>query len=89
MTSQTIQSRAGRGKVHTKPQRAEGGTAICVYKKYLPNIQKRDGRIVPFEFGKIVSAIEKSMTASNEGSADEAAVVAHQVAGGVMRNAEN
>ena len=37
-----------------------------VYKKYLPNIQKRDGRIVPFDFEKIVHAIHKAMVASNE-----------------------
>lgn len=59
-----------------------------VYKKYLPNIQKRDGRIVPFEFDKIVSAIRKAMTASNEGSDDEAVVVAHKVAGEMMRIAK-
>lgn len=43
---------------------------------------------MPFEFEKIVSAIEKSMKASNEGSADEAAVVAHKVAGEMMRIAK-
>lgn len=59
-----------------------------VYKKHLPQIQKRDGRIVPFEFDKIASAIEKAMIASNEGSADEAAVVAHKVAGEMMRIAK-
>jgi ribonucleoside-diphosphate reductase alpha chain len=59
-----------------------------VYKKYLPNIQKRDGRILPFEFDKIVSAIEKAMKASNEGSMDEAVVVAHKVAGEMMRIAK-
>ncbi|MBV9159557.1 MAG: ribonucleoside-triphosphate reductase [Candidatus Kaiserbacteria bacterium] len=59
--------------------------ASRVYKKYLPNIQKRDGRIVPFEFDKIVSAITKAMKASNEGSEDEAIVVAHKVCGEMMR----
>ncbi|HCM43540.1 TPA: hypothetical protein DIS55_01135, partial [Candidatus Kaiserbacteria bacterium] len=63
-----------------------GGSATNrVYKKYLPNIQKRSGAIVPFEFSKIVAAIEKSMKASNEGSFDEAVVVAHKVAGEMMR----
>src|SRR3989344_154099 len=55
-----------------------------VYKKYLPQIQKRDGRIVPFDFDKIVSAIEKAMKASNEGSAEEAVVVGHKEAGEMM-----
>lgn len=59
-----------------------------VYKKYLPQIQKRDGRIVPFAFDNVVRAIEKAMIASNEGSADEAVVVAHKVAGEMMRIAK-
>ncbi|MFA7309980.1 MAG: ATP cone domain-containing protein, partial [Candidatus Paceibacterota bacterium] len=59
-----------------------------VYKKYLPNIQKRDGRIVPFEFDKIVGVIVKAMKAANEGSADEAVVVAHKVVGEMMRIAK-
>jgi len=59
-----------------------------VYKKYLPQIQKRDGRIVAFEFDNIVRAIEKAMKASNEGSADEAVVVGHKVAGEMMRIAK-
>lgn len=64
------------------------GAALRVYKKYLPQIQKRDGRIVPFEFLKVVTAIGKAMSASNEGSEDEAAVVAHKVAGEMMRIAK-
>jgi ribonucleotide reductase alpha subunit len=67
---------------------ASDSAAQRVYKKYLPNIQKRDGRIVPFEFDKIVSAIRKAMIASNEGSDDEAVVVAHKVAGEMMRIAK-
>src|SRR3989338_2400921 len=63
-------------------------SANRVYKKYLPNIQKRDARIVPFEFDKITRAIGKAMVASNEGSADEAVVVAHKVAGEMMRIAK-
>ncbi|MDP3645838.1 MAG: ATP cone domain-containing protein, partial [bacterium] len=62
--------------------------AVRVYKKYLPNIQKRDGRIVPFEFSKIVNVINKAMTASNEGSEDEATVIAHKVASEMMRIAK-
>lgn len=55
------------------------------YRKFLPQIQKRDGRVVDFDFEKIVRAIEKAMVASNEGSHDEAVMVAHKVAGEVMR----
>jgi len=38
--------------------------ASGLYKKYLPSIQKRDGRTVPFAFEKIVNAIHKAMMAS-------------------------
>ena len=62
--------------------------AMRVYKKYLSQIQKRDGRIVPFEFQKIVRVIEKAMAASNEGSPEEALVIAHKVAGEMMRIAK-
>jgi len=63
-------------------------SANRVYKKHLPQIQKRDGQILPFEFDKIVRAIEKAMIAANEGSLDEAVVVAHKVAGEMMRIAK-
>ena len=63
-------------------------SAQRVYQKYLPQIQKRDGRIVEFGFPKIVEAIHKSMLASAEGSADEAQVIAHKVAGEMMRIAK-
>lgn len=59
-----------------------------VYKKYLPKIQKRSGEIVPFELSNIISAIEKAMKASSEGSPEEAVVVAHKVAGEMMRIAK-
>src|SRR3989338_4608390 len=64
------------------------GAAMRVYKKYLPQIQKRDGRIVPFEFEKIVAVVEKAMKASNEGSPEEAVVVAHKVVSEMMRIAK-
>ncbi len=79
-------ARKGTASVTKVP--ASDSAAQRVYKKYLPNIQKRDGRILPFEFDKIVSAIRKAMIASNEGSDDEAVVVAHKVAGEMMRIAK-
>ncbi len=86
MTQHTAVKRAGKNvRDAGLSPRAEGAAAFRVYKKYLPNIQKRDGRIVPFEFAKVISAIEKAMKASNEGSPEEAAVVAHKVAGEMMR----
>src|SRR3989344_6325902 len=79
-------ARLVRAKVAAAP--SGDGAAIRVYKKYLSQIQKRDGRIVPFDFPKIVNVIHKAMAASNEGSHDEAEVVAHKVAGEMMRIAK-
>jgi ribonucleoside-diphosphate reductase alpha chain len=45
----------------------------------LTQIKKRDGRIVPFEIEKIVSAIQKAMRASGEGTIKEAREVAAEV----------
>lgn len=58
------------------------------YRKTVASLEKRDGRIVPFDFGKIVSAIEKSMAASGEGSSKEAEMIAHRVAGDLVRIAK-
>ncbi|MBP6860419.1 MAG: ribonucleoside-triphosphate reductase [Candidatus Pacebacteria bacterium] len=58
------------------------------YREVIPQIEKRDGRIVPFSFEKIVSAIHKAMNAEGEGSQEEAVLVAHQVAGELARFAK-
>jgi ribonucleoside-triphosphate reductase len=79
---------AKRQAKETAEKVSSESSAIRVYKKYLPQIQKRDGRIVPFDFPKIVVAINKAMLASGEGSPDEAEVVAHKVAGEMMRIAK-
>jgi ribonucleoside-diphosphate reductase alpha chain len=79
--------RAGTPAAKAAP-RIQTGSAQRVYQKYLPQIQKRDGRVVTFEFPKVVEAIHKAMLASSEGSADEAEVVAHKVAGEMMRIAK-
>lgn len=49
------------------------------------NIQKRDGSVVPFNIGKIVTAINKAMIASNEGSPEEAEIVANKVYADLVR----
>ncbi|NBV77560.1 ribonucleoside-triphosphate reductase [bacterium] len=67
---------------------ASKGATLGVYKKYLPQVQKRDGRIVAFEFDKVVNAIYKAMTATGEGSLDEATLVAHKVTGEMVRIAK-
>ncbi|MBI2410190.1 ribonucleoside-triphosphate reductase [Candidatus Kaiserbacteria bacterium] len=51
----------------------------------IPQIEKRDGRLVSFDFDKIATAIWKGMTAAGEGSQDDATLVAHQVAGELAR----
>jgi hypothetical protein len=84
MATRTSRRETARGAIKAP----EISATNRVYKKYLPQIQKRDGRILSFEFDKIVSAIEKAMKASNEGSAEEAIVVGHKVAGEMMRIAK-
>lgn len=58
------------------------------YRAIVPNIEKRDGRLVAFDFDKISSAIWKAMAAAEEGSRDDANLVAHQVAGELARFAK-
>src|SRR5438045_622178 len=86
MTTRTTRRRMATREAAVAPQ--ESSVSNRVYKKYLPQIQKRDGRIVPFEFDNVVRAIEKAMKASNEGSTEEAIVVAHKVASEMMRIAK-
>lgn len=92
MTKQTATARSARGGTTSAPVAAvpvvSESASLRVYKKYLPQIQKRDGRIVDFSFDKVVSAIHKAMIATNEGSQDEAVVVAHKVASEMMRIAK-
>ncbi len=88
MASQTVAQRVARAQAKAASVAVVDAAATRVYKKYLPQIQKRDGRIVAFEFEKIVHVIEKAMEATGEGSKDEATVVAHKVAGEMMRIAK-
>ena len=63
-------------------------TTVKTYGKYLPYTQKRSGQKVPFEFDKIVSAVQKALHETGEGAADEATVVAHRVAGELVHIAK-
>ncbi len=58
------------------------------YRVLVPHIEKRDGRLAPFSFEKIANAIAHAMKEAGEGSADDAALVAHQVAGELARFAK-
>lgn len=58
------------------------------YREMIPQIEKRDGRLVSFDFDKIAAAIWKAMIAAEEGSQDDSILVAHQVAGELGRFAK-
>jgi ribonucleoside-diphosphate reductase alpha chain len=58
------------------------------YREMIPQIEKRDGRTVPFDFDKIVTAIWKAMAATEEGDESDAELVAHQVVGELSRFAK-
>ena len=58
------------------------------YRELISQIEKRDGRIAPFSFEKIVAATHKAMMAANEGTLEDAELVAHQVAGELARFAK-
>ena len=58
------------------------------YRELIPQMEKRDGRLVAFSFEKIVNAIEKAMAAANEGGREDAILVAHQVSGELARFAK-
>ncbi len=58
------------------------------YRTMIAKIEKRDGRLVSFDFDKIAEAICKSMAAAGEGGQDDATLVAHQVAGELGRFAK-
>lgn len=84
MTNNTTAPSAGSVS-HAEDKKLIDNAALRLYKKYLPKIQKRDGRIVPFDFEKIVHAIEMAMKDANEGSYEEAVLVAHKVAAEIMQ----
>jgi ribonucleoside-diphosphate reductase alpha chain len=52
---------------------------------FIKKVQKRDGSIVNFDFERIVTAINKAMVASSEGSEAEARMVAHKVLADLVR----
>ncbi|HUY62574.1 MAG TPA: ATP cone domain-containing protein [Candidatus Paceibacterota bacterium] len=58
------------------------------YREVVPQIEKRDGHLAPFDFDKISAAIWKAMAAAEEGGQDDATLVAHQVAGELARFAK-
>ena len=51
----------------------------------IKQVQKRNGKIVPFDIETIVSAVNKAMIATGEGSQEEAEMVANQVYADLVR----
>ncbi|MEK7604244.1 MAG: ATP cone domain-containing protein [Patescibacteria group bacterium] len=58
------------------------------YRELIPQVEKRDGRLVPFNFDKIATAVWKAMSEAGEGGQEDAILVAHQVAGELARFAK-
>ena len=56
------------------------------YGKFIRFIKKRNGKVADFDFERIVIAIHKAMLASKEGSEEEAEMVAHSVAGELVKD---
>lgn len=52
---------------------------------FVGKVQKRDGSIVPFDFGRIVNAVYKAMSSVGEGSEEEAKLVANKVLADLVR----
>jgi CRISPR/Cas system endoribonuclease Cas6 (RAMP superfamily) len=52
---------------------------------FIKNVQKRDGSIVPFEIERVVTAINKAMIQTGEGSEEEARLVANKVFADLVR----
>ena len=58
------------------------------FTEFVPKIQKRDGNIVGFDAARIEKAIYKAMLASEEGSPEEAELVANKVIADLVRIAK-
>ena len=81
-----------RTKTHSPPSIQIAEPAVSKetmrYREMIPQVEKRDGRLVPFDFDKISTAIHKAMLETEEGDREDAALVAHQVAGELGRFAK-
>ncbi|HVX90704.1 MAG TPA: ATP cone domain-containing protein [Candidatus Paceibacterota bacterium] len=83
-----IAAKSAKKVVKEAPIIVEESKETKRYREIIPQLEKRDGRITTFSFEKIVSAIHKAMSAANEGSHEDAILVAHQVAGELARFAK-
>ncbi len=85
-----ISSRAKNSFVTTisKEVTPPNSKATLRYHAVIPKIEKRDGRLAPFDFDKITYAVWKAMSAAEEGSQDDAILISHQVVGEIARFAK-
>ena len=67
------------------PKKKKAASKGAVKAPSIPTIIKRDGRIVPFDMQKIITAVWKGMSSVSEGSMEEAETVAHSVYGELVR----
>lgn len=67
------------------PQKSKKSAKKSIMENFIKKVQKRDDSIVPFDFERIVTAINKAMKASQEGSEVEAKKVAYKVLSELMR----
>lgn len=67
------------------PQKTKKVSKKYAMEDFVKKVQKRDGSIVKFDFERIVTAINKAMIASSEGSEAEARMVAHKVLADLVR----
>jgi ribonucleoside-diphosphate reductase alpha chain len=66
-------------KAVTKP------VSVAPKMELIKKVEKRNGQIVPFDIDRIVTAVSKAMLSANEGSAEEAAMVANMVLADLVR----
>ena len=52
---------------------------------FVKSVQKRDGSVVAFDIGRVVTAINKAMIQTGEGSEQEARLVANKVLSDLVR----
>ena len=83
-----VSARAKTGTIAATASKSVISKETLRYREMIPQIEKRDGRLVKFDFDKIVTAIWKAMAVSEEGGQDDANLVAHQVAGELGRFAK-
>ena len=76
-------TKKGGGNSSTKEK---AGTARTRgYSTLIKKIKKRNNEIADFDFDKVVNVVNKAMIQSGEGSLEEATLVAHSVAGDLVR----